>query len=563
MDVPSSNVCIPLRDSAMCSSFAQFTAYIPANVAYKVKTVADFDTLMRESIDLSSGENATGFGSLIASDNGYNCSGFTGGLRYLQSTLCGYFVGLAQGTCGERVPKLPLCLGTADAFFASWGGVLGNQSVCQNGPGQAADLYKNALMASMQGILNSDLDCLVAQSPETGTCGFSSAKEASSFCASKSDTCCSTLALNASVPFPGNSTAFANKPVSATIPSSTSSLTTSNLEATSSQNATIISGASGNSKVRQTQTTTSNQADDQSQTSKTLPLAAIISASVAGLVLIIAGIVAIRYRRRRSENVEDANPPVKGNSPAKSVNNYAFPASAAPMPVPFVAPIPVSSDREGQTAVRPYAPVLDDELYIVAGDEIIVDTKYEDGWAYGHNLRTRKNGVFPVSIFEDLPMNFDAGNDGDRSTIVESLYSKRASSLYIASNTLNKTSMNRVVSANQKFDSVYTRASTVPSKSTMSSMYSRSDSGNIHTVLHDFRPALDDEIELRDGDRVQVDCEYDDGWGYGINFKTNREGLFPLDCLNGFSEVGAMVDARTRSIRVSSVFGYDKQSSRS
>ncbi|KAJ3264186.1 hypothetical protein HDU77_009165 [Chytriomyces hyalinus] len=493
MDVPSSNVCIPLRDSAMCSSFAQFTAYIPANVAYKVKTVADFDTLMRESIDLSSGENATGFGSLIASDNGYNCSGFTGGLRYLQSTLCAYFVGLAQGTCAtERVPKLPLCLGTADAFFASWGGVLGNQSVCQNGPGQAADLYKNALMASMQGILNSDLDCLVAQSPETVTCG-----------------------------------------------------------------------ASGNSKARQTQPASSNQADDQSQTSKTLPLAAIISASVAGLVLIIAGIVAIRHRRRRSDNIEDANPPVKGNSPAKSVNNYAFPASAAPMPVPFVAPIPVSSDREGQTAVRPYSPVLDDELYIVAGDEIIVETKYKDGWAYGHNLRTRKNGVFPVSIFEDLPMNFDAGNDGDRSTIVESLYSKRASSLYIASNTLNKASMNRVVSANQKFDSVYTRASTVPSKSTMSSMYSRSDSGNIHIVLHDFKPALDDEIELRDGDRVQVDCEYDDGWGYGINFKTNREGLFPLDCLNGFSEGGAMVDARTRSIRVSSVFGYDKPSSRS
>ncbi|TPX55167.1 hypothetical protein CcCBS67573_g09500, partial [Chytriomyces confervae] len=556
MDVPSSTVCIPLRDSAMCSSFGQFTAYIPANVAYKVKTVADFDTLMRESIDLSSGENATGFGSLIASDNGYNCSGFTGGLRYLQSTLCGYFVGLAQGTCAERVPKLPLCLGTADAFFASWGGVLGNQSVCQNGPGQAADLYKNALMASMQGILNSDLDCLVAQSPETGTCGFSSTKEASSFCASNSDTCCSTLALNASVPFPGNSTAFANKSVSTTIPSSTStSLTTSNLEATSSQNATIISGASGNSKARQTQTTSSNQADDQSQTSKTLPLAAIISASVAGLVLIITGIVAIRYSRRRSDNIEDANPPVKGNSPVKSVNNDAFPASAARMPVPFVAPIPVSSDRGGQTAVRPYSPVLDDELYIVAGDEIIVDTKYEDGWAYGHNLRTRKNGVFPVSIFEDLPMNFDAGNDGDRSTIVESLYSKRASSLYIAPSTLNKSSMNRVVSANQKFDSVYTRASTVPSKSTMSSMYSRSDSGNIHTVLHAFKPALDDEIELRDGDRVQVDCEYDDGWGYGINFKTNREGLFPLDCLDGFSEGGVKVDARARSIRVSSVFG--------
>ncbi|KAJ3233415.1 polar growth protein [Chytriomyces hyalinus] len=563
MDVPSSTVCIPLRDSAMCSSFSQFTAYIPANVAFKVKTVSDFDTLMRESIDLSSEENATGFGSLIASDNGYNCTGFTGGLRYLQSSLCGYFVGLAQGTCGERVPKLPLCLGTADAFFASWGGVLGNTSVCPNGPGQAADMYKNAIMASMQGILNSDLDCLVAQSPETGTCGFSSANEASSFCASNSDTCCSKLALNASTPLPGNSTAFANKSVSATIPSSTSaSSTTSNLASSFLSNATIITGASGNSKAQQTQPfagSTSNQANDQSQTSKPLPLAAILSASVAGMVLIVAGVVAIRYRPRRSDNIEDAKPSLKDTSTPKSMSNYKFPAHAGP--VPFVAPIPVSSDRGSQTAVRPYSPVLDDELHVTAGDELIIDTKYEDGWAYGQNLRTRKNGVFPVSIFEDLPMNFDAGNDGDRSTIVESLYSKRASSLYIAPTTVNTSSMNRVVSANQKFDSVYTRTSTAPS--TMTSMYSSSESGNIHTVLHDFTPALDDEIELRNGDKVQVDCEYDDGWGYGINFKMNREGLFPLDCLDGFSEGGVKVDARARSIRVSSVFGYDKQSSRS
>ncbi|KAI8841163.1 hypothetical protein BJ741DRAFT_595440 [Chytriomyces cf. hyalinus JEL632] len=395
--------------------------------------------------------------------------------------------------------------------------------------------------------------------------GFSSAKEASSFCVSNSDTYCSKLALNTSVSSPGNSTAFASKSVSATFPSSTSASSSTTLEDTSLSNATIISGASGNLKAQQTQpvvgSTSSNQADDQSQTSKPLPLAAIISASVAGLVLIIAGVVAIRHRRRRSDNIEDANPPVKGNSAAKSINNYAFPTSAAPMSVPFVVPIPIASDRGGQTAVRPYS-VLDDELYIVTGDEIIVDTKFEDGWAYGHNMRTRNNGVFPVSIFEDSPMNFDAGNDGDRSTIVESVYSKRASSLYIAPSTLNKSSMNRVVSANQKFDSVYTRASTAPSKNTMSSMYSRSDSGNIHTVMHDFKPALDDEIELRDGDRVQVDCEYDDRWGYGINFKTNREGLFPLDCLNGFSEGGVMVDARARSIRVSSVFGYDKPSSR-
>ncbi|TPX52459.1 hypothetical protein CcCBS67573_g09868, partial [Chytriomyces confervae] len=27
---------------------------------------------------------------------------------------------------------------------------------------------------------------------------------------------------------------------------------------------------------------------------------------------------------------------------------------------------------------------------------------------------------------------------------------------------------------------------------------------------------------------------YDDGWGYGYNQQTSREGIFPLDCLAGF-----------------------------
>jgi len=49
-------------------------------------------------------------------------------------------------------------------------------------------------------------------------------------------------------------------------------------------------------------------------------------------------------------------------------------------------------------------------------------------------------------------------------------------------------------------------------------------------AIYNYHPQKEDELELRSGDRVRVEHEYEDGWGAGINETTNKFGAFPLIC---------------------------------
>jgi len=49
-------------------------------------------------------------------------------------------------------------------------------------------------------------------------------------------------------------------------------------------------------------------------------------------------------------------------------------------------------------------------------------------------------------------------------------------------------------------------------------------------ALYNYKPNKDDELELRTGDRICVEHQYNDGWGAGINESTHKFGIFPLIC---------------------------------
>ncbi|KAJ3009490.1 CorA metal ion transporter [Thoreauomyces humboldtii] len=51
------------------------------------------------------------------------------------------------------------------------------------------------------------------------------------------------------------------------------------------------------------------------------------------------------------------------------------------------------------------------------------------------------------------------------------------------------------------------------------------------TVIHAYKPAVGDELELRPGDVVSVRLAYDDGYAFGHNEMTSTAGVFPLACL--------------------------------
>ena len=46
-------------------------------------------------------------------------------------------------------------------------------------------------------------------------------------------------------------------------------------------------------------------------------------------------------------------------------------------------------------------------------------------------------------------------------------------------------------------------------------------------VLYNYIPKHPDELELREGDVVNVTDQFDDGWFIGISERTNAVGTFP------------------------------------
>lgn len=60
--------------------------------------------------------------------------------------------------------------------------------------------------------------------------------------------------------------------------------------------------------------------------------------------------------------------------------------------------------------------------------------------------------------------------------------------------------------------------------------------GNQYTIKYDFKPSLNDEIELEPGNVVEVIEVYDDGWAKGRNLTYNTEGVFPINRITGVDD---------------------------
>lgn len=57
-------------------------------------------------------------------------------------------------------------------------------------------------------------------------------------------------------------------------------------------------------------------------------------------------------------------------------------------------------------------------------------------------------------------------------------------------------------------------------------------SSAVHRVQLDFKPTLEDEMELRAGDLVRLLHEYDDGWALCIRLDRSKQGVVPRTCLS-------------------------------
>ncbi|KAI0012986.1 hypothetical protein F4779DRAFT_510840 [Xylariaceae sp. FL0662B] len=57
-------------------------------------------------------------------------------------------------------------------------------------------------------------------------------------------------------------------------------------------------------------------------------------------------------------------------------------------------------------------------------------------------------------------------------------------------------------------------------------------SSTVHRVTTEFKPSLDDELELRAGQLVRLLHEYDDGWSLVIRLDRSQQGVVPRTCLS-------------------------------
>lgn len=64
-----------------------------------------------------------------------------------------------------------------------------------------------------------------------------------------------------------------------------------------------------------------------------------------------------------------------------------------------------------------------------------------------------------------------------------------------------------------------------------------SNSPEVMRVVYDYVPNLFDEIHLYAGDQIEVKAKFDDGWAYGLNLTSKKEGSFPLACVESLSGI--------------------------
>ncbi|KAJ3119572.1 Sorbin and SH3 domain-containing protein 2 [Physocladia obscura] len=538
-----------------------YNVFIPSTLSGSVTDAASLDSYLTNAFDTA---NDTGtFGAVVRSAGGYDCTDWNGtGLRYYRTSNCAYLItsGIgvvatgASAACTAAGTVFPLCLSTFSKFETSWATTLSNPTFCPNGEAQVSKDLSSQYQGVEVDMSTNTATCTVSMAVDAANCGFETAAEATAFCATTTvatESCCSSFV---------------------------SSVATTSITTTASVAGIVSSTNSALATSSSTSTTTT------SSSSTSLPIPIIAGAGGGALLIIIALVAFCCWRKRRQRAATTVY--------EMDTDTQNFNKSAAPMgfanATPMAAQIGMSGRNQQQQsdvcqAVYDYTASMGDELSTMVGDKIILKVEYDDGWGYGFNTRTRKEGAFPLDILDRFQGGAQGYNDGNRNN--------RVSSMYGPSGNNNKNNTESYYDGGNNTDSYYapggnntdsfydggtnTDSYYAPGggNNTDSSYYPQSEYGtdsvyapggvsggnNIHEAVYDFTPEQDDEVELRVGDKVELKHQYDDGWAHGKNLAINKEGLFPLDCLQGF-DGPQQFDAegkKTYNNRVSSMYGAE------
>ncbi|KAI8841168.1 hypothetical protein BJ741DRAFT_595451, partial [Chytriomyces cf. hyalinus JEL632] len=478
---------------------------------------------------------------------GLNCTGFTGrGLRYHREALCAILASQGsngQSGCDSSGKQVDFCASTVKLFVDSFNAMLVDGQQCPSPNTQRASAYIRFYSDNTANLVSNG-GCRYKASNEM-QCGFSTTDQFTAYCAAtatKTDPCCSGQASITVSP--------------AFIPT----LSASNTAALAP----------------------TNSADSSTSNDPSRPFPIPVIATVGGVALILVTSTCIYLCSRRNQAREfvtygsDKDLDNSNGANGQRISMERLDAAKAPMGLAganaggskFTRPM--SSGQQLHNVLFNYYPTIEDELVAYIGDKILIKAEYDDGWAYGGNLRTMQEGFFPVGIlglgpragqdlrqttaspsFQPSTINNTNNINGFRNdnSRTASIYGARVSSMIGPSKSpIPSVNMNPSFTPITAVSPMSTPAPSIPA---MSPVQER----KLHIVAYDFVPSMNDEIELRVGDQIDLQQEFDDGWGFGLNTNTQLQGVLPLDCLLGYGEAGFSAGGGGVSAASSPVYG--------
>ncbi|XP_009704889.1 PREDICTED: sorbin and SH3 domain-containing protein 2 isoform X3 [Cariama cristata] len=139
------------------------------------------------------------------------------------------------------------------------------------------------------------------------------------------------------------------------------------------------------------------------------------------------------------------------------------------------------------------------ELSLRKGDKVILLKRVDQNWYEGKIPGTNRQGIFPVSYVEVIKKNASKSVDDYPDPPIPQSYSS---------------------------DRIHHLSSTKPQRPVLSHENIHSG-GEPFQALYNYTPRNEDELELREGDVIDVMEKCDDGWFVGTSRRTKFFGTFP------------------------------------
>ncbi|XP_030305504.1 sorbin and SH3 domain-containing protein 2 isoform X4 [Calypte anna] len=139
------------------------------------------------------------------------------------------------------------------------------------------------------------------------------------------------------------------------------------------------------------------------------------------------------------------------------------------------------------------------ELSLKKGDRVILLKRVDQNWYEGKIPGTNRQGIFPVSYVEVIKKNESKNVDDYPDPPIPQSYSS---------------------------DRIHHLSSTKPQRPVLAHENTHSG-GEPFQALYNYTPRNEDELELREGDVIDVMEKCDDGWFVGTSRRTKFFGTFP------------------------------------